>query len=61
MAAEASAEWVVKWLYSMLGCERTRRASRFIVYLLCQTVTLLLIKQGFFFVVVFFHLNHTGS
>lgn len=47
MAAEASAGWVAKWLYSRFGCAGTLRASGFIVYSLCQTTTL------------FF--NHTGS
>lgn len=56
MAAEASAGWVAKRLYSRLGCERTPRASGFIVYLLCQMMTLLLVRQGFvlFFSVLFF-------
>lgn len=40
MAAEASAGWVAKWLYSRFGCARTLRASGFIVYSLCQTTTL---------------------
>lgn len=40
MAAEASAGWVAKWLYSRFGCARTLRASGFIVYSLCQTTNL---------------------